>query len=295
MPATAHSDSESLQDDGLEPADLDDVGALVREAGWNQLAADWRVFLDLGTVYAVRNQAGRVVATAATLPYAERVAWISMVLVASGCRRRGVATRLLGRCLDDLAAQGLTPALDATPAGREVYVRLGFQPNWGFARYFAPIPRREHVASAAVDGITIRPVGDDDWPALARYDAHTFGADRSPLLSRLRGRAPETELTAWRGARLVGFALGRDGRSATQLGPVAAEDEVVAQALLRRALEGSEGAHYIDVADDKSVLREWLEAQGFAPQRHFVRMIYGRASSCGDLARTMAVAGPEFG
>ncbi len=295
MSATAHSDPEPLREQLLQAADLGDAEALVREAGWNQLAADWRVFLDLGTVYAVRNRAGRVVATAATLPYTDRVAWISMVLVAAEYRRRGIATRLLRRCVDDLAARGLTPALDATPAGREVYARLGFRESWGFERYSAPFPRRGETAPPAPDGVTIRPVGDDDWSTLAQYDAQVFGADRSPLLMRLRGRAPEAQLAAWRDARILGFALGRDGRSATQLGPVAAEDEAVAQALLRRALNGGQGPLYVDVVDGKTTLRQWLERCGFAPQRRFTRMVCGRALRLGDVARAMAVTGPEFG
>ena len=38
----------------LEFSDLPDAEALVAEAGWNQVRADWRMFLDFGTVYAVR-------------------------------------------------------------------------------------------------------------------------------------------------------------------------------------------------------------------------------------------------
>ena len=52
----------------LALAELPDAQALVAEAGWNQVAADWRMFLDFGTAYAVRAQ-GRVVATAAWIPY----------------------------------------------------------------------------------------------------------------------------------------------------------------------------------------------------------------------------------
>ena len=50
----------------LRAEDLGDADALVKEAGWNQAEADWRIFLDLGTVFAIRDQ-GRVIATAATL------------------------------------------------------------------------------------------------------------------------------------------------------------------------------------------------------------------------------------
>src|SRR5712691_12273111 len=110
----------------LAPEELGDAAALVREAGWNQVAADWRIFLELGTVYAVRTGAGRVIATAATLPYGGRFAWISMVLVAGEYRRCGLASRLMRRCIDDLGAAQLVPVLDATPAGHEVYRALGF-------------------------------------------------------------------------------------------------------------------------------------------------------------------------
>src|SRR6185295_7866145 len=48
----------------LAAAELPDAEALVAEAGWNQVAADWRIFLEFGTVYAVRAE-GRVIATAA--------------------------------------------------------------------------------------------------------------------------------------------------------------------------------------------------------------------------------------
>src|SRR6266511_3739364 len=118
----------------LAPEELGDAAALVREAGWNQVAADWRIFLDLGRVYAVRTGAGRVIATAATLPYGGRFAWISMVLVAGEYRRRGLASRLMRRCIEELTAAGLVPVLDATPAGRAVYGALGFEDAWGFHR-----------------------------------------------------------------------------------------------------------------------------------------------------------------
>ena len=97
----------------------------------------------------------------------------------------------------------------------------------------------------------------------------------------------------WRGDRMIGFVLGRDGRSATQVGPLAAEDEATAQALLGLALTGTQGPIYVDLADSKSSLRRWVQAHGFAPQRPFTRMVYGRAMSFDDVARTMAVAGPE--
>jgi GNAT superfamily N-acetyltransferase len=295
MCATAHSDRELLHESILQANELADAGVLVREAGWNQILADWRIFLEFGTIYAVRNSAHRLVATAATLPYGDQFAWISMVLVASDYRRRGLATRLLRGCVDDLIGRQLVPIVDATPAGRTVYIGLGFRDSWGFQRYSTPDLPRDRIASLVLDGLVVRSITDEDWPRVCRYDAEVFGSDRGTLLTHLRGRAPGAELAAWRGDHIVGFVLARDGRSATQFGPLAAEDEATARALLEAALNGTSGRIYIDLADSKAALRQWMESHQFTPQRPFTRMVYGRAERFDDVARTMAVAGPELG
>jgi GNAT superfamily N-acetyltransferase len=287
------SDS-NLEEAGLTRGELADAEALVGEAGWNQVAADWSIFLDLGTVHAVRNEAGRVIATAATLPYGGRFAWISMVLVAPDYRRRGLARRLLSRCVRDIAGAGLVPILDATPAGRRVYVGLGFEDAWSYHR-LARSSRKGMTEPVPPDGIRIVPIDDNVFSELRRYDAAVFGADRGAVLARLRGRVPGADLVALRGDKVCGLLLGRDGRSATQLGPLVADDPAIAQSLLACALAANAGTVYIDLLDSHAETRAWLESQGFAPQRPLTRMLHGRSSDFSDVARTFAVAGPELG
>lgn len=275
----------------LAPADLADAEALVADAGWNQVAADWRIFLDFGTAYAVRS-GGRVIATAATLPYGGRCAWISMVLVSAEHRRQGLATRLLHRCISDIKTSGLVPVLDATPAGATVYAPLGFEAAWSFTRLTS---QRRLIVRPQADGIAIQWIAADQWDALCAYDAAIFGADRSDVLARMRGRLPQANLMAHRGGRVAGMLLGRDGGTASHLGPLIAEDDAVAQALLATALRGIGGPVYIDVPDAKSAVRGFLEASGFSAQRPFTRMLLGRRESFDDGSRTYAVIGPEFG
>ncbi len=279
----------------LSSSELDDVGALVREARWNQLAADWRMFIKFGRVYAAHTEHGRIVATTATLPYGDRFAWISMVLVAGEYRRRGLATRLMRQAMDDLAKAGRIPVLDATPDGRAVYRRLGFEDCWGFQRLIRRERRRAAGTFAGAADVTIRAIVDTDWPALCAYDAAAFGADRSAVLAGLRGRLPAAELIAERAGRIVGLMLGRDGTLAAQMGPLVAEDEGVACALLARAIGDIEGPLFIDAADGKTQLRGFLAASGFTVARPFTRMVYGSSVRFDDAARTFAVIGPEFG
>jgi GNAT superfamily N-acetyltransferase len=291
----AHSDPALTYEAPLTAAELDDAGALVAEAGWNQVAADWRIFLDFGHVYAVRNSASRVVATAATLSYGGQFAWISMVLVAGAYRRQGLARRLMNRCIADLTAAGVVPVLDATPAGRTVYLALGFEDAWGYHRLTGTGAGHAPSLPPTPAGVAIQPIDDAAFGDLCRYDAAVFGADRSGVLARLRGRVSGAELVALRQGRVCGLLLGRDGRTSRQLGPLVAEDAPIAQALLARGLAAIAGPVYIDLADAQTSVRAWLTERGFTAQRPLTRMLLGRATSFEDAARTFAVAGPELG
>jgi len=275
----------------LHPADLGDADALVKEAGWNQTEADWRIFLEQGTVFAMRD-GGRVVATAAALPYGGKFGWISMVLIAGEYRRRGLATRLMERCIASLTGSGLVPILDATPAGRAVYLGLGFQDSWPFQRMLLKENAKPPVGPVSM---AVEPVADKDWKALCAYDAKYFGADRSAVLSQLRGRLPEAEFLVRRNSVISGFLLGRSGRRASQIGPLVADDSEAACALLAHAIARARAPLYIDVMDDKLALIEQLKTAGFVHERPYTRMMLGRSESFQDLPRTFAVAGPELG
>jgi GNAT superfamily N-acetyltransferase len=275
----------------LTAADLADADALVREAGWNQTEADWRAFLDFGTVYVLRDK-GKVVATAATLPYGGKFAWISMVLISGAYRRQGLGTKLMRRCLDDLTAKGLVPVLDATPAGRDVYAGLGFEESWGYKRLL--LADRKIVPAVQTE-MAVEPISDSAWKELCAYDATIFGADRSNVLSRLHGRLAEAEFCVWRGGHIVGFLMGRMGRRAAQLGPLVAESCEIACALLAQALETVSTPVYIDFIDDKPLTARFLATAGFVAERPLTRMLFKRNTAFQDVSQSYAVAGPEFG
>jgi GNAT superfamily N-acetyltransferase len=275
----------------LAADDLADADALVREAGWNQTEADWRAFLDFGTVYVLRDK-GKVIATAATLPYDGKFAWISMVLISGAYRRQGLGTKLMRRCLDDLTAKGLVPVLDATPAGRDVYVGLEFEDSWGYKRLLLADKK---IVPAVQTEIMVESISDSAWKDLCTYDATIFGADRSNVLSRLRGRLPEAEFCVWRGGHIVGFLMGRMGRRAAQLGPLVAESCEIACALLAQALETVSIPVYIDFIDDKPLTARFLATAGFVAERPLTRMLFKRNTTFQDVSQSYAVAGPEFG
>lgn len=260
--------------------------ALSRAANWNQNEADWRLMLAIGHGWGISVD-GTLAASTLVLPF-ERFAWISMVLVLPEHRRKGYATRLLRVALADLEKRGLTPVLDATPAGREVYRLEGFRDTWGFKRYVlqekgsGPFSRKLRVAR--------REKGPDPFSRVLELDRRAFGASREAVLRDLARRLPQAALF-----QDNGFLLGREGREALQLGPLVARDETTAIDLLGRGLSTVDPPLYVDVVDHAPRLRQWLEAHGFAFQRPFTRMVRGLAAAPGDEKLVYCVAGPELG
>jgi ribosomal protein S18 acetylase RimI-like enzyme len=288
----ASSEAVAPVEHALDGRHLDGALALSAEAGWNQVAADWRLMLGFGRGWGFSVD-GRLVATAMTLPYGGRFAWICMVLVAADWRRKGLATRLLRRCLDHLREAGLTAGLDATPAGRTVYLGLGFRDTWGMQRLVFEAARLAPPAPSP--GVTLRPIAGADLPALAAWDAAVFGAERREVLRHLAGRLPAAAWLAESGGRIVGYVLGRDGRRATQLGPLAADSQAIALALLARGAAAVGGRLYLDLADRQAGLRRWLDAGGASAERPLMRMVHEKSAAFDDAARLFAVAGPELG
>ena len=277
----------------LSDIDLANAHARVVEAGWNQVPADWQLFLALGEAWGTHAADGSLPATAAVLPYAGGFGWISMVLVAQSWQRRGLATRLLDHCIGRLRTRSLVSVLDATPAGREVYRRLGFVDGWAISRWhrassttLTPTPARS----------TIRPILPHDLPAIVALDADAFGCARPQLLERLYARSTGfTCMATDASGRPSAFLLGRDGRNASQLGPLVAQDEETAIALIDHALARNPGPLMIDVLDRHSLVARALEARGFAIQRLYTRMTLDRERPFGDGRLMIAIAGPELG
>ncbi len=259
--------------------------ALSKSANWNQNEADWRLMLAMGHGWGVSMRDGTLAASTLVIPYGGNFAWVSMVLVLPEHRRVGYASRLLRVAIADLEKRGLTPILDATPDGREVYHHEGFVDTWGFSRLATK------GVSSQSEGGGVRPIRDSDWAWILELDSVAFGASRERLLRALARRLPQAALIA----EGKGFLLGREGREARQLGPLVARDVETAKALLSRALIAIQPPVYLDVVSHAPALRDWLEARGFWFQRPFTRMVHGAGPVPGNEWLVYCVAGPELG
>jgi GNAT superfamily N-acetyltransferase len=274
----------------MTAADIPAAMELKSLAGWNQTEADWRRCLAISpTGCWVALSENRVVGTAVRVDYGAEFSWISMMLVHPEFRRRGIGQWLMEQAMAGALGRGI--GLDATPFGRPLYAKLGFEEDYAIQRLVNP---RVQPLSAVPD--LAGSIRETQLSALCHLDRVVFGADRNLLLNCLARELPHLALGLPRQGRLVGACLARKGSNYTQLGPVMAESLADAQSLLFMAMKHLSGLPVvIDVPDQQPEFGEWLMGLGFASQRPLWRMFYGQPRLSGDLSRQYAIAGPDLG
>lgn len=274
----------------LTLADLPQCMALSTEAHWNQAEADWKFLIEqahpLGLVFADKG----LIATTVAWDLPAGKTWINMVLVTEGCRGRGYARRLMQAALAEAAGRGMAAGLDATVFGAPVYERLGFGGDQRIVRLKARLSGDKTKTVRDVMPLMLAEI-----PEVVALDAAVLGAERTAMLHHWRERLPSA---AWgqrsKEGKLTGFLLGREGRVATQLGPMVADDAASAAALLGAALDHLTGPVVIDVPRVHAGWIESLQELGFEQEREFRRMAKPGGELATDWSRYFAAAGPDF-
>ena len=267
-------------------SDIESGLDLCRFAGWNQLENDWKMFLQLaprGARVAI-NDENKVIGTVATIAYENRFSWIGMVLVHPEMKRQGIGTNLLREALNILQNQE-TVKLDATPAGREVYLKFDFRDEYNLSRMMATglnIPTQRGARS----------IRHDDFDSILETDEIVFGASRKNLLSLLQKNAPQFCFVSNDSNR--SYCFGRNGYNFTQIGPVIATDLEQAISVAAAALNNTKGPVILDVIKG-SAFAQWLSSIGFMEQRDLIRMYRGPNKYPGEPSKQFAILGPEFG
>jgi len=263
------------------PLQLEDVPAamdLSSEAGWNQIAADWRMLIehDPQACFALDID-GELAATTTLVCYGKRLGWIGMVLTRERFRRRGCARVLLEHAIAFARARGLQALkLDASEMGLPLYAELGFREEQPVERWRGDIPRGlQSTLNLKANAMEQQ-----------RLDMQAFGADRTALLQSLAGRG-----------RLIisdsAFALTRPGRIANYLGPCVARGETAAQKVIESAFN-EEGLWFWDLLPGNGAAVKVARDLGFAPVRRLTRMRLGEPlPECDEMV--FAIGGFELG
>ncbi len=264
---------------------------LTESAGWNQIEQDWLAVLALapGGCW-VREADGNVAGTVTAISYGRKLAWIGMMLVDPGYRRRGIGRSLMEHALAYLEGAGVEIIkLDATDMGYPLYRGLGFQDECVIERWsgIAASVQRE---SATRDLRLLRDVEE-----VSALDQEAFGVNRTAVLRSLRRGCEQECLRA-----PDGYVMARPGSNAHFLGPCVAREAGQARKLIESILaRHPEEKVFWDLLPDNKFASDLAEELGFTCVRRLRRMwrpgVSERNEMAPNVAMRFAAAGFEFG
>jgi GNAT superfamily N-acetyltransferase len=265
-------------------------------SGWNQSAQDWQRFLNASPNGCfIAEVDSRVVGTAATIPYEDKFAWIGMVLVDPEYRGRGIGTTLLQKTiayLDEITIP--TMKLDATPLGKRLYEKLGFETEYEIERLI--LTREPEQLSRFPRTPTQSGISNANLEIVIARDHELFGADRGDLLKSLHREAPELTSAVVHNGELQGYVFGRKGSFADHVGPLMAANAETCRELISVFLQGSTRENLIvDCLESHSFAGDLSRQHGFHYSRPLTRMFRGNNRFPGKRGELCAILGPEFG
>jgi ribosomal protein S18 acetylase RimI-like enzyme len=261
----------------LAPDEAERCMALALRVGWPREPEKWQLLFTLGGVYAA---GGEVLRAMVAIPAFEGASFVAMMVVDPDAQGRGLGRALLAHALAESTGPFM---LYATPIGRLLYERLDFREVHRATKHVGP-PRPTRAAPG------VRAARPDDADAIIAEDARGFGVRRSRLLSQLLARA-ERAVVGEGG----GFAIRWRSGEVAVVGPIVAESEDAAIALLEGALEGCGTAARVDVPAGSERFAAHVRSLGLAEIDTAPLMTCPGGFYPGDPSRYYALALQAFG
>lgn len=270
----------------MELADVPKLHELSIGVGWPHRPEDWAMVIGLGSGIVARDEIGRIVGSAMWFPLGENHAAIGMVITSPRLQEHGAGRWLMGHILDQVGARG--KVLNATRAAYRLYISLGFMPLG---------PSYQHngvVTSVAADPRHARSMEVADHAAIHRLDSAAMGIARPDVLKRLL--AVSTGSVVERDGQVTGFALCRKFGRGHVLGPVVAETEEDAIALVAPFVQAMEGQFLrLDTRQPDGPFREFLVASGIRLHDTVTRMGLGSVPVATGPAQTFSLVNQALG
>lgn len=261
----------------IRPLDAGDIPAcldLSADRAWTRDGRQWELLLRAGQGWGIDAPDGGLAACVIVTPY-DGAAAIGKVLVAARYGGRGLGRRITEHAL---ATIGDAPAvLYATAMGRPLYERLGFRVSGQVTKHagrYRPAPPEVSTTSGPV----VRPAEAADWSGIVRRDRRAFGAGRAAMLERYAGMADAVVAEpdcGGHGGHAFAFRGDAPGAETLYIGPVSADTDAVALALIDHLARGAHLPVRIDVPDGHPDLCAALTARGLTAHDPDPRMTHG--------------------
>ena len=160
--------------------DVDAAHVLSQAVRWPHRAQDWRFMAEAGAG-SVAELDGTVIGTALCWKFGADRASLGMVIVSPEQQGLGIGRKLMKLLLEQTAER--ITFLHATPAGKPLYEKLGFE-AFGWTEQHQGIVANVPPLSLP-SGERLRPLSSNDTPRLIELASRASGLDRSAVLPAL--------------------------------------------------------------------------------------------------------------
>ena len=243
--------------------DTSDVLGLIElsaSVGWDYDEHEIRTVMSSGKIYGHKNIKGKVVSSAAIIPYETNVASIGMVIVNEEYRGLGLGKKATQKCIDSVSPN-TSIMLIATEDGKPLYENLGFITVDSVHKYLS----ENYIPVKLFNNreITLEKYCENDINQIIELDSVAFGDKRKKLLLNRINQSKKCLVVRNLMGKIIGFGLSILGPVNLLIGPIVAPDSQTAALIIDGLVFNHQGKLRIDVPSNNEELMLFLEKSGF--------------------------------
>lgn len=240
-----------------------DVTGLIElsaSVGWDYDEYEISTVMSSGKVFGHKNADGKIVSSAAIIPYDTSLASIGMVIVNKEFRGLGLGKEATQKCINSVSSD-TSIMLIATEAGKHLYEKMGFITVDSVHKYLCDnYTASKHLTNS---GVTIENLNEGDLNQILNLDKAAFGDKRSNFLKHRINQSEQCLVVKDNKGNIIGFGISIIGPINLIIGPIIAPDSQIGALILDRLAFRHQGKLRIDVPSGNESFMLFLEQSGF--------------------------------
>lgn len=245
----------------FDECDVTGLIELSASVGWDYDKKEIGTVLSSGKIFGHKNAEGKIVSSAAIIPYDNSFASIGMVIVNENFRGMGLGKKATRKCIESVSKE-TTIMLIATEEGNPLYEKMGFKTVDSVHKYLC----ESYIVGTKTlikSDIAIEGFSGNDIDELIKLDEGAFGDKRTVFLMNRIQQSEKCLVVKDSDGTIMGYGLSIIGPINLILGPIVAPDFQIASVLIDELSSNHQGRLRIDVPSGNDEFMMFLEKSGF--------------------------------
>lgn len=239
----------------FDKTDVPGLIELSESVGWDYDEYEIGTVMSSGNVSGHKNAKGKIVSSAAIIPYETSYASIGMVIVNKEYRGMGLGKEATQQCINSLSSD-VSIMLISTEDGKHLYERMGFKTVDSVHKYICnTYTSSNHLAYRVVTTINFN---KSDLHKIINLDEVAFGDKRTNFLKHRINQSEQCLVVKDDKGNIIGFSLSILGPINLIIGPIVAPDSQTAALIVDKLATRHQGKIRIDIPSGNEVFMKSL-------------------------------------